>query len=449
MSNPQRPAGPRSPPATPASPDGIVPPPRTYRRTQTPPSAGSAPSSHQVSASFAQTPQQPSAPAASLSAPASAPSSFVRRTSDYVANVANSVPLRRDSSARTHARTASNVSRTVNRMPSHQSLTEAQEDGNVRRGKSLVKYERAPSERRPPVPGQPHAVLSDGPTEFVMAEPSPSFADGLIAVPEMAAPRPLSVQAAHAPYYPGVGQAGQLPPFVTTPTDGPGYAGSVNSIQLLPQPLEPVPMRTASKGVPSQLPPTEKRRPPITFWRVIVMVLTFWAIRPLLSCCGIKERDQQDAWREKVALVVIIILLCTTVGFLTFGFTQTVCGRPSPRIQGSQLKAAGATAIHGRGISTEGYTHPVIQYGAIDLWTWSMGRDIGFLFPPYPEDSVCRRVLGDNYTHWPCTIPGVWPRQAGWVVFRFSRFGSMLLTRYRRKLTDKSRPVTTVPTLAA
>ncbi|KAI9020449.1 glycosyltransferase family 2 protein [Hyaloraphidium curvatum] len=188
--------------------------------------------------------------------------------------------------------------------------------------------------------------------------------------------------------------------------------------------LEPVPLsndaappRGASKTTATvPQPVAEPPRRPWNWWRVTVLVLTFWAVRPLLSCCGIKTRDQQDAWREKVALCIIILLLCTLVGFLTFGFTQTVCGKPAPRIQGSQLAAAGATAIYGRGISTDGYTHPPTEYGLIDLWTWTVGRDIGFLFPPPPEQSVCRRVLGSNYTHWPCTIPGVWPRQQGCVV---------------------------------
>lgn len=515
----------------PPNPDGIVPPPRTYRRSTTQPLptattqplASGAPS---PASSYSNVSGLPPMSAASYSSqspatgttPSSSYSSSALLTPasqqqpNYYSQQPGAIPPRTDSTGQSGtkmSRSTSNMSRKSSyndlanvEAGSFSDLPPDQQTSfgsNIKRGKSLVKYERAPSERRPPVPGQPHAVLSDGPTEFVIAEPSPSFANGQ--VPMAAAPRPLSMNVPTAQMMQISGQVsnqqgqGQLPQqqqvvgtrpmsqaYYATPPSMPisqqasvstlpplqvaaaasivgnGYGQASSPIQqgtlLGERPIpgsEPQPPRTSSKAKSVNSPDDSTKGPPLTWWRVIVMILTFWAIRPLLSCCGLKTRDQQDAWREKVALVIIILLLCTAVGFLTFGFTQTVCGRPAPRIQGSQLAAAGATAIHGRGISTDGYTHPVSQYGAIDLWTWSVGRDIGFLFPPFPEQSVCRKVLGDNYTHWPCTIPGVWPRQAGWVLIAldmiiyldFRKADSFSFSLFARTLTAKSRRATT------
>lgn len=66
-------------------------------------------------------------------------------------------------------------------------------------------------------------------------------------------------------------------------------------------------------------------RPP-NLWNVYCAIITFWAPGPVLACFGKPAKAQQRAWREKIGLISIIILICAFVGFLTFGFTQAVCG---------------------------------------------------------------------------------------------------------------------------
>jgi len=44
-----------------------------------------------------------------------------------------------------------------------------------------------------------------------------------------------------------------------------------------------------------------------------------------LKCCGMSEPAVQQAWREKVTLVAISLLLCGILAFITFGFNSTVC----------------------------------------------------------------------------------------------------------------------------
>ncbi len=60
-------------------------------------------------------------------------------------------------------------------------------------------------------------------------------------------------------------------------------------------------------------------------WVLFSRIVTFWAPPSLLSCFGMHDRLVQQAWREKIALVFIILFLCIIVGFLTFGFRTALC----------------------------------------------------------------------------------------------------------------------------
>ncbi len=78
----------------------------------------------------------------------------------------------------------------------------------------------------------------------------------------------------------------------------------------------------------------EAARPP-SLWSAYCAVLTFWAPDAVLKCFGKPAKAQQRAWREKIGLISIILMIGAFVGYLTFGFTQTVCangGRPRLRI---------------------------------------------------------------------------------------------------------------------
>ncbi|KAJ7154362.1 hypothetical protein C8R43DRAFT_1000965, partial [Mycena crocata] len=41
---------------------------------------------------------------------------------------------------------------------------------------------------------------------------------------------------------------------------------------------------------------------------------------------GLRSFEQQRAWRDKMGLMSIVLGLMAGVGFVTFGFTQAVCG---------------------------------------------------------------------------------------------------------------------------
>lgn len=66
-------------------------------------------------------------------------------------------------------------------------------------------------------------------------------------------------------------------------------------------------------------------------WSLYISIVTFWAPSVLLSACGMKEPAKQRAWKEKVALCSIAIILGGFIGFATIGLNRTLC----PADQGS------------------------------------------------------------------------------------------------------------------
>ncbi|EER39127.1 chitin synthase [Histoplasma capsulatum H143] len=96
---------------------------------------------------------------------------------------------------------------------------------------------------------------------------------------------------------------------------------------------------------------------PPSLWNVYCGMVTFWCPDFLLKCFGMPAKAQRRAWREKMGLISIILLICTFVGFLTFGFTQVVCGSPGVRLKINQVDV-GYIIFHGKAYSMEGTHHP-------------------------------------------------------------------------------------------
>ena len=98
------------------------------------------------------------------------------------------------------------------------------------------------------------------------------------------------------------------------------------------------------------------------------------------------QRAQQEAWREKIGLCSIIALICACVGYVTFGFSATVC----PDSAGYRLRAnhvdGGHLIIHGKAYDLSRSHHPVakgVPAGANVLWDLSTrysGMDASFMF---------------------------------------------------------------------
>lgn len=129
----------------------------------------------------------------------------------------------------------------------------------------------------------------------------------------------------------------------------------------------------------------DSARPP-SLWNVYCSIVTFWCPDAVLKCFGKPQKPQQRAWREKMGLLSIILLICAGVGYLTFGFTQTVC----PNGGGERLRInkvdSGFLIIHGEAFDLSKSHHSLargIPNNAnvlFDLPEKHGGQDASFLF---------------------------------------------------------------------
>ena len=124
---------------------------------------------------------------------------------------------------------------------------------------------------------------------------------------------------------------------------------------------------------------------PLSFWTVYCALITFWCPNAVLRCFGKLAKAQQRAWREKMGLISIILLICGFVGFLTFGFTEAVCGRPGLRLKINHVDT-GYMIFHGSAYDLSESIHPPAQgippgtNVLYDLPTKYGGMDGSFLF---------------------------------------------------------------------
>ena len=159
-------------------------------------------------------------------------------------------------------------------------------------------------------------------------------------------------------------------------------------------------------------------RPP-SFWNVYCAIVTFWCPGFILSCLGKPAKAQQRAWREKMGLISIILLICAFVGFLTFGFTEAVCGQPGLRLQINKVDG-GYMIFHGAAYNLDGSKHPAAQGIPLDsdvlydLPHRYGGQDGSFFFQNVngackglitlaPGSDVPTNADGDLAWYFPCT----------------------------------------------
>ncbi len=163
----------------------------------------------------------------------------------------------------------------------------------------------------------------------------------------------------------------------------------------------------------------ETIRPP-SLWNVYCAIITFWFPDVFLRCCCSKtSKEQQRAWREKMGLISIILLIMAFVGFLTFGFNQAVCGTPGIRLRVNDV-TAGFMIFHGVAYDLSTSHHPAavgIPDGAnvlFDLPEKHGGQDGSFLFQNVngkcknlitlaPNSDVPTDVNNNLAWYFPCT----------------------------------------------
>lgn len=135
---------------------------------------------------------------------------------------------------------------------------------------------------------------------------------------------------------------------------------------------------------------------------------------------GIRTPEQQRAWREKMGLLSIIMTLMAGVGFLTFGFTQAVCGKPPDRFRTGTVGNA-SVIIHGNSYDFSKFNHPasgaVFNGKTNPLFEGGWGvasADISFMFQNVGQhckgmfsaanNSTIPTSNGDLEWYFPCNV---------------------------------------------
>lgn len=155
----------------------------------------------------------------------------------------------------------------------------------------------------------------------------------------------------------------------------------------------------------------------------------------LLSCFGIKSPERARAWREKIGMLGIIAVLMGGVGFLTFGFTQSVCGKPPLRYKAGSVEG-GMMIFHGKAYDMDKFQHvgaPGISAGTNPLYSLfnTGGKDGSFLFQNVnqhckgiitPAQGTGIPVQGDNLGwYFPCNV--------------YNQFGTSLVNKTVRMIS--------------
>ncbi|KAF9225234.1 glycosyltransferase family 2 protein [Gyrodon lividus] len=94
-------------------------------------------------------------------------------------------------------------------------------------------------------------------------------------------------------------------------------------------------------------------------WFIYCYLITCCIPPFLFRACGMRTPEQQRAWREKMGLISIILMEMAGVGFITFGFTETVCGTPPNRFYQGQI-ANNSVIIHGYDYDFSNFKHPAV-----------------------------------------------------------------------------------------
>ncbi|KAI0321088.1 glycosyltransferase family 2 protein [Amylostereum chailletii] len=109
-----------------------------------------------------------------------------------------------------------------------------------------------------------------------------------------------------------------------------GPSGTVRRAKTLTRPergVAPPPLITPPTTLlPSSAPVPQSSGFQFDAWVFFSKVVTFWAPAALLtSLGGFRDKATIQAWREKMALCFIILILCAGVGFATVGLQKVLC----------------------------------------------------------------------------------------------------------------------------
>lgn len=144
-------------------------------------------------------------------------------------------------------------------------------------------------------------------------------------------------------------------------------------------------------------------------WRVFSLIVTFWAPSFLLtSLGGLTDKNMIQAWREKIALCFIILLLCLAVAFITVGTQMVLC--PSTESTTSDRystlgSVAGTLSVQGIVFNVTAALSPQ-TVNLASLTQQEPGQDITPYFTRSASQyTACNGLTFHVATDNPCTTP--------------------------------------------
>lgn len=179
--------------------------------------------------------------------------------------------------------------------------------------------------------------------------------------------------------------------------------------------------RTGKKRKPRAVKPeaSPTPKPPVSPWMIYCRAITCCFPAFILSTCGIKSPERVSAWREKMGILFLIFTLMAAVAFLTFGFTQTVCGKPPLRYHSGSIQQ-GMIIFHGETYNFDNFKHvaaPGIAGGDNPAYSAfnAGGMDGSFLFQrvnqrcqdiitPAPRTGIPTDASGKLAWYFPCNL---------------------------------------------
>ncbi|KAJ1899215.1 ATP-dependent RNA helicase, partial [Coemansia sp. IMI 209127] len=180
------------------------------------------------------------------------------------------------------------------------------------------------------------------------------------------------------------------------------------------------------------------------YWRWFAWLVTLWMPSVILHrVLRKKTPGKRQAWREKVALCLIIVGITVLAAFVSFGLSFFLC-HPMECVSLHTLRTVhgvNATASHERLTAIRGRIYDVTDredVEGLELPDASIGSDASELFAPFPEESRrckhwppgmssrdCYSVLGGD-AQLPCTASeAAWQtlrrlRTNKWVVYQWA-----------------------------
>ena len=138
-------------------------------------------------------------------------------------------------------------------------------------------------------------------------------------------------------------------------------------------------------------------------WFTFTHLITFWAFPDCLAMCGKKDPATQRAWREKMALLFIIVLCCGFLAFFTFGLQAVLCTKGAERIQFDKPPSDNSWAVGGKWYNLGfGSVH---GNGTLPSPGDTRQRQISSLFPNVNKKASCD-LISVRYQPSVCSAAG-------------------------------------------